>query len=287
MKKITVGIIVLIFGLVAGLVIIFSFKGKAAVTMPAEKQYEILNKWELPDILREVSGIAWMAEDQIACVQDEDGIIFIYNLKTSRIEKTIPFAEGGDYEGITIIKDKAYILRSDGIIFEVAEFTGPNPQVKKFTTEMKQFPGINIEGLCADPMNERLLLAVKERKGIQGQKEIYAFNLKDANSDTTPIVNVDLADPIFREVKGKLKKKFNPGEINIHPQTGDYYILDGSEPKVLIVGKDGKSKELFLLQLKDFQNPEGLTFSPEGDLYISNEAEGASANILKVSLKGK
>src|SRR5690606_2804436 len=40
-------------------------------------EVKILNKWELPEVLKEVSGIAYLEENLFACVQDEDGKIFI------------------------------------------------------------------------------------------------------------------------------------------------------------------------------------------------------------------
>ncbi len=89
---------------------------------------QIEKKWELPKILREVSGIAHMGNNKIACVQDEDGIIFIYDLVSSRIEEEIEFAGAGDYEGISLVGETAYVLRSDGTIFEVTNFNKAAPQ---------------------------------------------------------------------------------------------------------------------------------------------------------------
>ena len=51
--------------------------------------YSIIKKWELPEILNEVSGISWLSENTIACVEDEDGIIFIYDLKKQKIIQQI------------------------------------------------------------------------------------------------------------------------------------------------------------------------------------------------------
>ena len=278
MKKSIFGLVVLL----VVVVIIVSFKGKSLEGKASGTSYEILKKWELPDVLDEVSGIAWAGEDRVACVQDEDGTIFIYNLKTSKVENEISFGSGGDYEGVAIVENSAYVLRSDGIIFEISDFMGAEPQVQKHVTQTNQLPGINIEGLCADPANNRLLLAVKERRNAKKQKEIYAVDLSSKNSAKEPLFRIDFSDPIFQNVKEK--EKFMPGEIGVHPQTGELYILDGTRPKILITRKDGKSKELYVLQLEDFGNPEGLTFNSKGELYISNEAEDAPANILKVAL---
>lgn len=281
MKKVTIGILALAIGLVS----IITLRGQSPESSDNEENYKILQKWELPEILEEVSAIAWIGENRIACVQDEDGIIFVYNLKTSKLEEKISFGEGGDYEGIAIMEDDAYVLRSDGVIFEVPNFAGGDPSATEYVTNVNQLPGINIEGFCADPANNRLLLAVKERKDLKNRKEIYAFDLSEKNTLQDPLLIIDLADPILEEVNKKLKEKFSPGEIGINPETGEFYILDGTDPKILITKQDGTSKELIMLNIKDFGNPEGLTFSPEGDLYISNEAENGPANILKVSLK--
>ena len=278
MKKIIFGILASI-----GLLITFSAcKGKASELEREPWKYEILQKWDLPEALNEISGIAWIDEGRIACVQDEDGIIFIYNLKTQAVEDEIEFGSGGDYEGIAVIGKDIYVLRSDGIIIEISNFAGTNQQVKKHATGISKISGINLEGLCADPKNNRLLVAVKERKRAPGHKEIYSLDLNRKFSEQEIAFKIDFSDPIFQNVNGK--KKFMPGEIGLHPETGEFYILDGTEPKLLIAGQNGNLKELFWLKLEEFGNPEGLSFSPEGDLYISNEAENGPANILKVTL---
>lgn len=283
MKKIIFGILILI----GGVLTISACKGKASELQNKTLRYEILEKWELPKALSEISGITWIGDNRVACVQDEDGKIFIYNLKTSALEKEIEFGSGGDYEGIAVIGNDAYVLRSDGIIMEVSDFMGEDPQVQRHVTNISRLPGINTEGLCADPANNRLLLAVKEREDFHKHKEVFAFDLDRKASTENAFFRIDLSDPIFENVEEKLKEKFSPGEINIHPKTREYFILDGTRPKLLITENDGTTKELFMLKPEEFGNPEGLTFSPEGDLYISNEAESGPANILKVSLNRK
>lgn len=281
MKKIIFGVL----GIALVLIGIISFKEKPAKNSGQEPQYEILQKWDLPAELNEISGITWIGEDRIACVQDEDGIIFIYNLKTSEIESQTRFGNDGDYEGITVLNSTAYVLRSDGIIFEVLNFTGKDPRVNKHVTGPNKLNDINMEGLCADAINNRLILAVKEGKDFKENKGVFDFDLKEVTSGNDPLFILNSKDPIFKNVKEDKKGKFSPGEIGIHPKTGEYYILDGTNPKLLIAQMDGTLKDLILFSSTDFENPEGLTFSGEGDLYISNEAESGPANILKISLR--
>jgi uncharacterized protein YjiK len=79
----------------------------------------ILQKWDLPSDLKEVSGIAYIDEQRFACIQDEEGKIFIYNTTSGKIEKQIPFSTAGDYEDITLKGNTAYIVRADGTLYEV------------------------------------------------------------------------------------------------------------------------------------------------------------------------
>src|SRR5687767_4661118 len=70
----------------------------------------IKQKWDLPEELKEVSGIAYMGKDRFACVQDELGTIFIFNSASGTIEKKIQFAGAGDYEGVSVNGDMAYVV---------------------------------------------------------------------------------------------------------------------------------------------------------------------------------
>ena len=61
-----------------------------------------------------------------------------------------------------------------------------------------------------------------------------------------------------------------PSAIGIHPVSGDILITDGTSSKLLVMNQDGRINRLVELG-KDFAQPEGITFSPEGEVFISNE----------------
>ena len=54
-----------------------------------EKSYEIVESWELPSELNEVSGMVYNEDGLMICVQDEDGILFTFDMETKEIIKTI------------------------------------------------------------------------------------------------------------------------------------------------------------------------------------------------------
>src|SRR5690606_38224258 len=90
----------------------------------------------------------------------------------------------------------------------------------------------------------------------------------------------------LKKYKGKkLHKTFNPSEIAVHPKTNDIYVLEGKNPKLLIMDEQGILKTVYKLDEINFPQPEGMTFSADGDLYISNEAASGTASIHLVDLK--
>lgn len=103
-----------------------------------------------------------------------------------------------------------------------------------------------------------------------------------------PVFRIDLRDEIFAGSNSSKKKKggsIDPSEIAIHPQSGDIYITDGGKPRLLIMNKQGDITSLIDLDGTEFSQPEGLAFSPDGKLYISNEGSKNAGNILQVDLR--
>jgi uncharacterized protein YjiK len=247
----------------------------------ANPEITIVQKWDLPPDLLEVSGIAYLDKNRFACVQDELGKIFIFNTEDKKVEKEIDFAGPGDYEGICLVGSTAYVLRADGNLFEVKDFN-TRPSVAEYPTHLtvKQ----NVEGLTYDQKNNRLLLAIKGKEpGNEDYKGIYHFDLSSKKTQTAPAYKIDLNHKILKEVKGK--NKMQPSDLEIHPATGDIYVVDGSGPQLLVMGEDGTKKKLYQLSSAEFSQPEGISFTPGGELFISNEGKKGAANILQVVLE--
>jgi len=245
----------------------------------------VTKKWEMPKQLLEISDLSYIDDKRIACVQDELGTIFIYNIVSSSVEKEIPFGAMGDYEGLAVVGETVWVLRSDGKLFEVNNINAAKPIVKEYKTQLtiKQ----NSEGLCYDKKNNRLLIAIKGAEpGTENYKGIYAFDLSSKKMDQQPVFKIDLLNKAF-ETNGSGKKKkasMNPSAIPIHPLNGDIYITDGRDPKLLIMDAAGAIKKLYQLNTSEFAQPEGITFNLAGDLFISNEGTKRPGNILQVKI---
>ncbi len=249
---------------------------------------KIANKWELPRVLEEVSAIAYLDEERIACVQDEVGDLFIYNLVSKEIEKRISFAENDDFEGLAMVGNAAYIMRSDGKIFSIDDIRVENPVIEKFDTKMSF--KYDFEGLCYDKKKDRLLMAAKSNGANDDNefKPVFEFRLGSKQLTDAPIYELAYDDPIFEGLESAgTPKVFRTSEIQIHPKTGDIYMLDGVIGKLLILSDNWKPKNLYIFNPSDFPQPEGITFDPDGKTFISNEGEWQPANILEVVINEK
>lgn len=252
------------------------------------KPYKILT---MPDTLREVSGITVLDDQRIACIQDENGIIFIYNFHKNKLEKQYVFAADGDYEGIARVGDTLYILRSDGCLFE-------SIKGQAATTIKTGIPARNNEGLCYDQVNHRLLIASKVKPGKgQDQKDIrqiYAFDLQSRAISAEPAFEFHV--PALKQfvkdhqiiLPDKEKKngtkqevlRFTPAAIAIHPFSRKLYLISSTDHLLFVFNSNGNPEQVVQLDPVLFNKPEGIIFLDNGDLLISNEGQHKKPSLL-------
>jgi len=241
----------------------------------ASAPYDFLHPaktYELPELLREVSGIALDVDGTLLCVQDELGVVFRFDPKEERLKGMFRFADVGDFEDIAVVRQKAYVLRSDGTIFQF--------DTKAYDGTVKQtivpLPSMNMEGLFLHPSGKELLFASKEDKvgGSGWQRAVYSQRM-NKGALPTEVLNIDqkaLNNTLalaFPAVKGK-QIQLNPSALAIHPLTGDWYILSATN-RLLAVYNQGALKAVYPLPAEVYYKPEGMAFCPNGDLYLSSE----------------
>lgn len=243
---------------------------------------QIVKSWEVPEVLVEISGIANVDAQNFACVQDELGSIFLFNTASSEITKKIDFAGPGDYEGIALAGANAYVVRSDGHIFEVENFNSESLIVHEYPTFLTASQ--NVESLSYDRSHHRLLLITKGADpNSNDYKGIYAFDLNSKKLSSNPVFKIDLNDETLQKMTGKKSgNEFQPSDIEIHPSTREIYILQGVQPGLLVLDTEGRIKKCYQMDKKNFPQAEGLSFSSAGDMFISNEGKKGKGNILQV-----
>lgn len=241
---------------------------------------------KLPNVLTEISGLTWWDNHEVAGIQDEEGYVFIIDTKKEEIEEKEKFTKDGDYEGIAKVGKKLYIVRSDGTLYKVKDFDKKDQETKSYKTPLNH--DHDVEGLCYDEANNQLLMLCKEQAGVEkplkGIKTIYAFDLekkKFKKNVEIPIVIAEI-DKALKEQYGEgLNGKFKPSALAINPITKHLYILSSVAKVIVVLDEQYRLFAVEKLSTILFKQPEGITFSPDGDLYISNEGKKGKGNILK------
>jgi len=253
-----------------------------------------LKEYELPHSLREISGITFSGEHKMACIQDEKGKIYVYNLKKEDVKESIEFGTDKDYEGIALVNDTFFVLHSTGTLFEVTGFDTDSQQTKKHDTFLKKEN--NTEGLCYDSTTHSLLIACKgvsHKKEKEDVKEIYRFNLESDKLEKKPEYKIHLEalekfleeSHVIKPVTSDADAFFEPSEIAIHPFTHDIYVLSSVGKMIVVLDRNGTIKEAADFDPAFAAHPEGMTFSPAGHLFISSEGKGSKKVILEFAPK--
>ena len=232
-------------------------------------------KFELPDKLKEISGLSYYKNNQLVCVNDEQGEVFIYDTQEKKIVDKIPFGKDGDYEGVEVVGDEVFVLKSNGKLkgFKIGEAFEREIDCSKPEV-------IEYEGLGYDPKSKYLLLVAKERtKDVDEKKMIYAYDFD------RKILFKHIAIPeeqVRDEANGK---NFKPSGIAVHPKTGQIFVIASNGKKLLVLSEKGQKEALISLNSTMYQQPEGICFSANGDLFISSEGKEGKGYILRFRVK--
>jgi hypothetical protein len=231
----------------------------------------------LPATLNEISGIAYAKDDHIFAVDDEQGTLFRLKLQQEPAVEQWQFGKKNDYEELVLTDDLFYLLSSSGTIVYFPN-TLPVTAMKESKLPLK---GRNeFEILFKDPAASRLLMMCKSCKNDKnGNVSVYAFDLAAKAFGDRPAATLKV-----KEIEDLLQEnvgQFKPSGANVHPLTGEIYIVSSINQLLVITDGDFKVKEVHKLDPGIFKQPEGLCFTPSGDLLISNEAAGqGSATVL-------
>ena len=141
-----------------------------------------------------------------------------------------------------------------------------------------------METLTLDAKKDKLIIAPKDRDSSDDFKGLYEIELISHRMNAEPSVRIMMEDEAFKDYKKKkIYKTFNPSDAAVHPNTGEYYVLEGKNSKLVILDSDGTIKKVHKLDEDTFAQPEGITFSSDATLYISNEVGDNDANIMQVT----
>jgi len=238
--------------------------------------------------LDEISGLAITDDGRLFAHDDEQGAIYQLDQKTGEIQKIFYLGKKKgkkeDFEGIAIVGEFFYLVSSEGTLFQFKE--GDNKDHVDYRLIKTGLPAdLDVEGLCYDPVSRSLLIACKDspKKGIDQPRSIYSFLLEDMKLIEKPRFVLS-PDELYHNYKESLSEKIGrffllidalgvtPSAIERHPVTGSFFILSSRGPFLFELLPDGTVVSRIKLDATLHNQPEGLVFTPENSMIISDEA---------------
>ena len=234
----------------------------------------------LSDNLDEISDLSLAADhESLWTVHDEKGILYRISIADGSILQQIEFQKKGDFESVATVGEQVVVGRSDGVLFVVDPKT---EETTHFATQLGV--ACNLEGLCWDALNSRLLLACKSPQGSGSNRHwaVYALNLATRRMEKDPVFVVTgkaIADYLARhpeqpELRSSMATQFDPSAITIHPQSGLIYLTSTRGRMLAVLSPTGKLLRIEALERAVHPQPEGIAFLPDGTMFISSEARG-------------
>lgn len=241
------------------------------------------DKMELGKHLKEISGMAYIPKRNLLLAEnDEKGDIFTVDFanKNDLVGKE-KFGGKGDYEDIVYTDTAIYMLVSSGIVVRVST------KDSSFATNEYELglSGTNeFEAMYLDGDGKSLILLCKDCSKEKNEiRKAYRFDLATQKFAAELVYTIAISK--IQEILNDDKAEFKPSAAGINPTNGKLYIVASVGKVMVIASKNGEVEEVIKLDPVMYNQPEGLTFAPNGDLYISNEGGEGTATILKFIAK--
>ena len=106
----------------------------------------------------------------------------------------------------------------------------------------------------------------------------FSFDLASKTFQDTPYFKIHQRD-ILLHLKD-FSAECKPSGAAIHPQLNKLFIIASIGKVLVICSLDGKVESAHQLNPSQFQQPEGISFASNGDMYISNEGLQGKATLI-------
>jgi uncharacterized protein YjiK len=260
-------------------VIVAGAVGAHAFTSPsALANYAIAKggdaRWDLPDALREISGLAATPDGRVFAHADERAVVVELDVRRERVTKA--FAMGrqgvpGDFEGLAVANGRFWLVTSDGILYESGE--GANGAHVAFRTyDTGVGTQCEVEGLAYDPIATALLLACKEPRvrALRGMVAVFTWSIPRRALVSRTGLRVR-ADVLARSAG---VSTFHPSSIERDGTTGHWLLVAARERAVVEITSDGRVVAGAALSRRGHRQPEAIAITSDRTLLVGDEGAG-------------
>jgi DNA-binding beta-propeller fold protein YncE len=264
-----------------------SFEGctsnKNQTNLPC-KEYDLEKPYKLylGDALTEISGISFYSRDSsVFAISDDNGNLYKIHLNKKFLTEEWKYDRARDFEEIVFHDNTFYILESNGNI-ETVNFSAKGDTI---FNRISKFPGSgdeknDFESIYYDDLYGGLIMICKDCE--KDKKSLVSAWTFDPLNDTYTPSQFSINAKVIAKRLGEDKIKLKPSAAAINPVTHDVWILASANQLLIVTDRKGNTKNVYTLNPVIFSQPEGIAFTPWGDLLISNEAgdKYETANLL-------
>lgn len=239
--------------------------------------------------LQEISGLSPAdAQGQYLAIADEKGEIFFVDGSGGAITRRVLFRDKGDFEGVEMVGQCLYAVKSNGDIFEIGDWKKKKMCINMYDTHLEKVD--DVEGLGYDLKRHCLLLVGKGNPDSSYTRNVFAFDLTTKLLGEQPVYSVNPLEVnrLLPPGPDENSNFFSPSSIAIHPITRDVYITSTAQKRLLVLDYDsGAIKYVVRLDKKMLPQPEGIAFDSNGDMLLSSEGKKGEGLIIRFMYRGK
>jgi len=232
-------------------------------------------RFDLPNRLDEVSGLAFTADGRLFAHDDEVGTLHEIDIAEEGVGKRFYVGADrvrGDFEGLAIVGDRFFLISSLGLLYEFREADDREASPYR-VTDLGIGSSCEVEGLDYDAEDDALFVACKRVTPDQGAIVIHRVPLDPERERLSPILV-----PKSQLSGLNLGSNFSPSAVVVTPR-GTLILVAAAEEKLIEVDRSGRIVAGVRLSGNRHPQPEGLAIGPDGTLYIADEENGQDARI--------
>ncbi len=230
-----------------------------------------LARWILPKDLAEISGLALTTDGRLFTHNDERGRVSEIDYRRGVVVKQFTIGKQdvhADFEAIAVVRDRFYLLASDGVLYEFRE-GAEGEQVAYTVHDTHLGHECEFEGLAFDPAINSLLLACKHvgAASLRQMLVIYRWRLEAGDGQQMSTLTV----PLVQVIGANSWKGLHPSDITIDPASGNYVLVAAEEQALVEITPAGDV--VFARPLPgSLAHTEGVAITTDSILILSDEA---------------
>lgn len=227
-------------------------------------------RFGLPLFLKEISGITVLDDNTLGAIEDETASLYRIDMTTGEAVRSANFGVAGDYEDLVRVGERLFALRSDATVHELVGWASGKIELHELFGSLAART-CDTESLGSDG---RQLIVVCKNPSATGGNAAYAVDLAKASFGESPLFEIETG-------KGFLEGGLRPSGIAWHPQLKRWVMISAKREALIVLDTLGRIEEAWNIKPLKLEQPEGIAFMPNGDLWLSSEGKVGTGGVVR------